>query len=152
MCYRKITVPTPPSSTETTISDFTQTESDSFIATEWPPHDAALGIRWTSNDVVLKCQIDERVVGAARGVVAGGVGELKQLLVTKDRVHAGIGSKLLAEFEARCRSLGCHKVRLETADYQARPFYERHGFVVAATLTNDRFGRTWFVMEKRLLP
>jgi len=52
--------------------------------------------------------------------------------------------------EARCRRLNCHKIRLETADYQARPFYERHGFSVAATLTNDRFGRSVFVMEKRL--
>jgi hypothetical protein len=49
-----------------------------------------------------------------------------------------------------CRRLGCHEIRLETARYQARPFYERHGFAVAATLTNDRFGRSWFVMEKKL--
>lgn len=139
-----------PSTTEPTISDFTQAAADAFMATEWPPHDEPRGLRWTSSDVVLKCQLDDRVVGAARGVAAGGVGELKQLLVTKDQIHAGIGSKLLAEFEARCRALGCHKLRLETADYQARPFYERHGFVVGATLTDDRFHRSWFVMEKRL--
>jgi hypothetical protein len=57
---------------------------------------------------------------------------------------------LLGVFEARCRAAGCHKLRLETADYQARPFYERHGFTLAVTLTNDRFGRSVHIMEKRL--
>lgn len=132
------------------ISDWTLADATAFVGAEWPPHDAHLGIRWEIRDVVLVAKDGEEPIGVARGMVAGGVGELKHLLVKKGRVHAGVGSRLLLEFEARCRALGCHKLRLETADYQARPFYERHGFVVAATLTSDRFSRDWFIMEKRL--
>ena len=132
------------------ISDWSNGEAGAFMNTEWPAYDAPLGLKWESHDVALVGRVQGKAVGAARGMVAGGVGTLGQLLVKKDVARTGIGSRLLLEFEARCKALRCHKIRLETGDYQARPFYERHGFSVVATLTNDRFGRTFFVMEKRL--
>jgi GNAT superfamily N-acetyltransferase len=132
------------------VSDWTLAEASAFMAVEWPRHDAHLGIRWDPRDVVLVAKEVDQPIGVARGVIVGGLGELKQLLVKKERARRGIGSRLLSEFETRCRALQCHKLRLETADYQARPFYERHGFTVAATLRNDRFARDWFVMEKQL--
>jgi GNAT superfamily N-acetyltransferase len=132
------------------VSDWSEREASAFMDAEWPAHDAALGIRWESHDIVLVAKMDGEAVGAARGVVVGGLGSLNQILVKKERAHAGIGSSLLLEFERRCRVLACHKLRLETGDYQARPFYERHGFVLAATLRNDRFGRDFFIMEKAL--
>jgi GNAT superfamily N-acetyltransferase len=135
---------------EIDVGDWTAAEAAAFMASEWPRHDADLGIRWEVRDVVLVAKHLGQPIGVARGTIVGGLGELKQLLVKKESAHAGVGSRLLLEFEARCRAVGCHKMRLETADYQARPFYEKHGFAVAATLTNDRFGRDWFVMEKRL--
>jgi len=135
---------------EIDVSDWTAAEAAAFLASEWPRYDAPLGIRWDVRDVVLVANHAEQPIGVARGMIVGGLGELKQLLVKKERAHAGVGSRLLLEFEARCRALGCHKLRLETAEYQARPFYEKHGFAVAATLTNDRFAKDWFVMEKRL--
>ena len=137
-------------STKVDITDWTVAEATAFTTREWLPHDAHLGIRWELRDVVLVAKEADQPIGVARGGVAGGLGELKHLLVKKDRTHTGVGSRLLQEFETRCRGLGCHKLRLETADYQALPFYEKHGFAVAAALTNDRFGRIWFVMEKRL--
>jgi GNAT superfamily N-acetyltransferase len=137
-------------SADVDITDWTVAEATAFATIEWPRHDTHLGIRWELREVVLVAKDADQPIGVARGVVVGGLGELKHLLVKKDRVHSGVGSRLLQEFETRCRALGCHKLRLETADYQARPFYEKHGFVVAATLTNDRFGRNWFVMEKNL--
>ena len=131
------------------IRDFTHDEATAFLAREWAPYNEALGIAWDVRDIVLVATEGEPV-GVARGVVIGGVGELKELLVRKDHAERGIGSRLLIEFEARCRALECHKLRLETAEYQARPFYERHGFVAAVTLSGDRFGRDWYVMEKRV--
>ena len=122
-----------------------------FMNAEWPPHDAPIGIAWSRREIVLVATRGIPV-GVACGVVIGGLGEQKQLLVKIDHVRRRVGSQLLEEFERRCAALGCHKLRLETADYQARPFYERHGFMLAATLTEDRFGRDWFVMDKRLGP
>jgi GNAT superfamily N-acetyltransferase len=127
-----------------------ESDVDAFMAAEWPAHDADRGIVWDERKVVLVARADAGTLGAARGTIVGGLGSLKQILVKKEHAGLGIGSMLLGAFEARCRAAGCHKLRLETADYQARPFYERHGFALAATLTNDRFGRSVHVMEKRL--
>lgn len=140
----------PPERLDVAVTDWTPLEASEFMARGWPPHDRGIQIHWSSEDVVLVGKLGERPLGVARGVIIGGLGELKQLLVTKAEARLGVGSRLLREFERRCRARGCHKLRLETADYQARPFYERHGFVVEGTLTNDRFGRDWFVMAKRL--
>ena len=132
------------------IGDWTEPEAAAFMDAEWPAHEAPLGLVWEGHTITLLGRTGDTPVGAARGSVGGGVGILGQLLVKKDVARSGIGSQLLREFEARCRRLKCHKIRLETADYQARPFYERHGFSVVATRTNDRFGRSCFVMEKKL--
>jgi GNAT superfamily N-acetyltransferase len=125
---------------DVTISDWTEAETAAFAKTEWPPHDSHLGIRWEMQSIVLVARSGERTLGYALGHHVGEVAELKQLLVRKDEIHRGVGSALLREFESRCRTAGCRKVRLETAAYQARPFYERHGFEVTATLERDRFG------------
>jgi GNAT superfamily N-acetyltransferase len=131
------------------IAECTNAEVEAFMARAWPPHNAPLGIDWVPQGIVLVARAGEPIA-IARGVIIGGVGELKELLVEREHAKRGVGSRLLTDFERRCRAAGCHKLRLETADYQARPFYERHGFSVAATLENDRFGRDWFVMHKRL--
>jgi GNAT superfamily N-acetyltransferase len=135
--------------TELAIVDWTRPEADRFAQLEWPAYDAPLGIVWNVDHIVLVARRDEPI-GVADGFAVGGVGELKRIIVKKGADRRGIGSSLLAEFERRCVQMGCHKLRLETGDHQARPFYERHGFQCVATLSNDRFGRDWFVMEKRL--
>jgi ribosomal protein S18 acetylase RimI-like enzyme len=132
------------------VVDSTTSDVDEFMAREWPPHDAALGLVWDEQAIMLVAQAEGATLGAARGHVVGGLGTLKQLLVKKGFDRQGIGSILLDAFETRCRAARCHKIRLETADYQARGFYERHGFTLAVTLTNDRFGRGVHIMEKRL--
>ncbi len=134
------------------IGDWTQAEALEFTTREWAAHPEPPEVVWAPFDVVLVARRapDEVAIGAAFGVVIGGVGELKQLLVRHGDDRKGVGSALLREFERRCRERGCHALRLETGDYQARPFYERHGFGVAAALANDRFGRTVFIMTKPL--
>ncbi|HEX3594915.1 MAG TPA: GNAT family N-acetyltransferase [Polyangiaceae bacterium] len=132
------------------VSDWNVAEIEAFMTREWPPHDAPFGIHWELCDILLVARRNEEALGAARGWVAGGVGELKQLLVKKGQDRAGVGSLLMKEFESRCRAMGSHKLRLDTAEYQARPFYERHGFACVATLENDRFGKALFIMEKRV--
>jgi GNAT superfamily N-acetyltransferase len=125
-------------------------ETQAFFAAAWRPYDDRAGVSWDGTDHHLAARIGGVLVGAASFGVAGGVGELRQILVRAEQAGTGVGSRLLTAVEAHCRTLGCHKLRLETAEYQARGFYEKHGFTVAHILDDDRFHRTWYVMAKRL--
>jgi GNAT superfamily N-acetyltransferase len=63
---------------------------------------------------------------------------------------AGVGSKLLAEAEARARKLGAKNVGLETFEWQAPDFYRKQGYVEAARLDNYVDGRYLAFMRKAL--
>lgn len=136
------------------IGDWTKADAFEFMSREWARHPEPPEVVWAPFEVAMVARRapGHVAIGAAVGLMIGGVGELKQLLVRRGDDRAGVGSALLREFERRCRARGCHLLRLETGDYQARPFYERHGFSVAAALANDRFGHTLFIMTKRLEP
>ncbi len=45
----------------------------------------------------------------------------------------GAGSKILSMMEQSARERGCTKVVLDTLDFQARTFYEQHGYTVQWT-------------------
>lgn len=123
--------------------------NDAFVKRAWPEHDRPLGIEWSEHHGHLRAESEAgTTLGVANYVIIGGLGELRQIVVDARHARRGVGSALLIAFETVCRERGCHKLRLETAEYQARGFYERHGWHVAATLARDRFERTWFIMEK----
>ena len=60
----------------------------------------------------------------------------------------GIGALVLAAAEDEGRARGCTRAHLDTFSYQARPFYEKHGWRVFATLDDypkghQRFSRAF---------
>ncbi|MCX7377324.1 MAG: GNAT family N-acetyltransferase [Alphaproteobacteria bacterium] len=61
----------------------------------------------------------------------------------------GLGSRILAMAEAAARARGCVGVWLDTYGFQARPFYERHGYRVIGALPD--FPAPWqrFFLAKR---
>lgn len=127
----------------------TAQHNDAFMGRAWPVYDRPMGIVWRVDHVHLRAEDDAgETIGIVNYTVVGGLGELRQILVDASRARQGVGSALLTAFEEDCWARGCHKLRLETGEHQARGFYERHGWQVAATLVRDRFQRTWFVMEK----
>ena len=132
------------------IREATAEEIAQFQDEEWARYNAEVGVRWDSRRYQLMAELDGQIVGIAVYHIVGGVGHLDQLLVAKDYRGQGIGSQLLNEFERRCRDAGCHKLTLETAEYQAREFYEKHGFKVTCTLRNNKFHHDWHLMEKEL--
>lgn len=62
----------------------------------------------------------------------------------------GVGSKLLIEAENIAKARGCSFVILDTLDFQAKPFYERHGYQLEWTQTNYPFTGSKHFMTKRL--
>ena len=72
--------------------------------------------------------------------------------VAESHRHRGLGSKLLAAIERAAIERGCTHAHLDTFSYQARPFYERHGYRVFATLDDYPPGHQRFYLRKTLRP
>lgn len=89
-----------------------------------------------------------QVVGGAIGRTWGKCCELLQLWVAPEHRTAGVGSRLLQEFEAHARARGCNTFYLTTLSYQAPDFYQRHEYVVLAQITGYPNGITKYLMHK----
>ena len=72
------------------------------------------------------------------------------LWVDKDHRKQGFGSQLLRYIEDVSRHYGVHQMTLDTFDFQAKDFYERHGFVVYGMLEDSPKGHTQYFMRKVL--
>ncbi len=62
----------------------------------------------------------------------------------------GLGSQLLRLAEAHARASGCRFARADTFDFEARGFYEHHGYRVYGELSDFPAGHTQFHLCKSL--
>jgi GNAT superfamily N-acetyltransferase len=74
------------------------------------------------------------VVGGLRAVVALHWLRIEVLWVHEAARRNGIGSQLLSEAERIARGLGAGNAALETFEWQAPLFYEKHGYEVVAQM------------------
>lgn len=132
----------------TTITRDRYESANAFTTLHWPAHNREQGITWDLRTYGLLAKRAGELVGAATIKIIGGSATLEQIVVAHGRTHEGIGSALLHEFERLARDTHCHVMELETAESQARPFYEKHGFRVIAIKPNSKFGQTWYLMQK----
>ncbi len=94
----------------------------------------------------------------ARGRLAGGVvGStwcgwlyISTLWVDEELRRRALGSRLLAAAEDQARARGCRHACLTTFSFQARPFYERHGYTLFGQLDDYPAGGSMFFMKKTL--
>ena len=94
----------------------------------------------------------------ARGTIHGGlVGFLAWKWMSVDWLWVaepvrgqGYGSELLRTAEALAREAGCVGAKLDTYEFQARPFYERHGYSVFGVLEGYPANTRTYYMEKAL--
>lgn len=56
------------------------------------------------------------------------------------------GSKLIQSVITYAKEIGCTGVRLDTWDFQAKPFYEKNGFIQYGTLQNHPKGHTTYLL------
>lgn len=75
-----------------------------------------------------------QVIGGLRAIVAMYWLRIEVLWVHDDARGKGIGSQLLAEAERMGSDLGAKDAALETFEWQAPRFYEKHGYVEVARL------------------
>ena len=90
------------------------------------------------------------LLGGAYGLVNWTWLHVSLLWVSAEMRHQGLGSRLLAAIEAAGAERGCKEAHLDTFSYQARPFYERHGYRLFATLEDYPPGHRRMFLRKSL--
>ena len=72
------------------------------------------------------------------------------LWVDKPMRGSGMAGAMLSVAENRARDLHCGMALVETASWQARPFYEKNGFKVAVTIEGRPRGSASYFLTKIL--
>jgi GNAT superfamily N-acetyltransferase/predicted enzyme related to lactoylglutathione lyase len=93
---------------------------------------------------------DGTIVGGAMALLNWTWLYLALLWVAPELRGTGLGHALLARIERVGVDAGCTDVHLDTFSYQARPFYERHGYEVFAALERYPDDHRRYFMRKRL--
>jgi len=137
------------------IEETTATAVAEFLIVAWDQADteryAGANLDWSARRVITRAVFTEcgETVGVARFRVQAGVAYLSEIVVRHDVQGQGIGTALLADFEARARAAGCHKLALITdGSGPARRFYEGRGYQVEGTLRHHYHGLDFVTMSK----
>jgi GNAT superfamily N-acetyltransferase len=88
--------------------------------------------------------------GGLIGNMWGGWLHIKNLWITERFRHRGYGSNLLRTAEEEASAANCHGAFLDTFSFQARPFYERHGYECFGELHDHPPGHSHYFMRKSL--
>jgi GNAT superfamily N-acetyltransferase len=99
------------------------------------------------------------VLEDADGQVAGGLWGrtayawlfVEFLFVPPELRGNGIGADLISRAEREAVSRGCHSAWLDTFEFQARGFYERHGYSVFGQLSDYPPGFSRYFLKKVLV-
>ncbi|MDD4904103.1 MAG: GNAT family N-acetyltransferase [Candidatus Bipolaricaulis sp.] len=91
-----------------------------------------------------------KVVGGIDGLAFGGWVYIKIMWVAPALRNQGHGGRLLAQLEKEAVRLGCRNAHVDTYSFEARPFYQKHGYEVFATLDEFPPGHQKHFLRKRL--
>ena len=93
---------------------------------------------------------DDAIVGGLLGGTYWGWLYIDALWIREDARYAGQGGALLCMAEDEALRRGCQHAHLTTHDFQARPFYEKHGYKVFGQLADLPRGSVKYYMKKTL--
>ena len=98
---------------------------------------------------VLRSERGE-VLGGLLAMIWGGWLRVGTLWVSEMARGQGHGSRMLEAAGSYAKERSCKGVCLDTFSFQARPFYERHGYTIFATHEDNPPGHVRYFLEKRL--
>ncbi|MBN1148623.1 MAG: GNAT family N-acetyltransferase [Anaerolineales bacterium] len=99
--------------------------------------------------IFIRNKADE-VVGGVIATCFGGWLYVSLLWVEKSLRNLGYGTRLMHLVEAEAIKLGCQNAHVDTYSFEARPFYERLGYELFATLEDYPRGYCKYFLKKRL--
>lgn len=94
---------------------------------------------------------DGMVIGGLRGLCYWNTLHIELLWINEEYKGQRLGSKIIFEAEKFAISKGYENAFVDTTSWQARPFYERHGYELVATINNRPKGHKSFYLLKILV-
>ncbi len=99
-----------------------------------------------------------KIVGKNGKIIAGCTGYIypwgcmyvDDMWVDEKHRRQGLGSHALQAVEKAAEEKGCHMIWLGTWDFQAKPYYLKHGYTIAGTLKDSPKGHEDYQLIKRL--
>ena len=104
-------------------------------------------------ELVCKKIVDKEgniIAGCSGYVYYWGCMYIDDMWVDEKYRRQGLGSVALQAVEREAERKGCHVLWVGTWDFQARPYYEKHGYEVFATLKDCPVGHEDYQLAKRL--
>lgn len=92
----------------------------------------------------------DTILGGLLGEIWGGWIHIDILWVHESLRGQDYGTKLMLAAEDEARAKGCTNAHVETASFQARPFYERLGYTVFAEVPDYPPGHSFYFLRKAL--
>jgi GNAT superfamily N-acetyltransferase len=89
--------------------------------------------------------------GGVSGYIWGGWLHVTMLWLDESLRGRGFGSALLEAAEQHARERSCGDAHVQTFDFQAPSFYQRHGYEVFGKLADCPRGHTSLFLRKRLV-
>ena len=90
------------------------------------------------------------IVGGLTGGTYWGWLYIGRLWLVENVRGLGYGSRLLIEAEQEALKRGCHHAYLDTQDFQALRFYQKHGYTIYGELEDMPLGHTRYSLQKKL--
>jgi ribosomal protein S18 acetylase RimI-like enzyme len=91
-----------------------------------------------------------QLVGGLAATTYWGWLDIEELWISEGLRHRGFGSQLLTRAEGEAQQRGCRWCMLTTFSFQARGFYERHGYRVVGAQEDYPPGQVYYWMRKEL--
>lgn len=107
----------------------------------------------TEEELICKKIVDEDgnvIAGCVGYIFPWGCLYVDDLWVDEKYRRKEVGSNLLQTVEGIAINRGCYLSYLDTADFQAKPFYLKHGYTIFGNVKNNPVGHEDFIFFKRL--
>ncbi len=136
---------------DTTLTEFLSKQLVAFNKENWDVSERhPISAQVLSPLDLTNSKSTQSILAGASGTTFGNWLHIERLWVSEELRGNKVGSKILLAIENAAKEKGCTHSMLDTLEFQAKPFYERHGYQVQWTQENYPKTGSKFFMTKAL--
>ncbi|KTD73277.1 GNAT family N-acetyltransferase [Legionella tucsonensis] len=137
----------------TIITDFKENEAISRIIYENLKkfNETIIGNYEAKPFIIYAKNDTSEIFGGIKGDIFGTLCRVFTVWTHEKYRGKGLGRELFVTLDAFAKENHCKMIQLDTAEFQAKGFYEKMGYQVIATLPDNFMGYTSYILRKYLI-